>query len=164
MDSSVHRHTPGVKSHDPRRLQIRQVAYLRTLDSDPATALVTRQQHDVAGRLIAQRDPRLPLPNLLTVYALASEPLKTESVDAGWRLNLPGLAGETLQRWDARGGHWRTVYDDQLRVVALEENSLPDTETFLYADASNSPTHNQRGQLLTQLDPSGTQHFDSYGL
>ncbi|MCF5068058.1 toxin [Pseudomonas syringae] len=164
MNTSVDRRTPSITATDSRGLSTRQIAYLRTAADDTPTTLMSRQQHDVAGRLIAQWDARLLAPVIASVYGLASEPLKTESVDAGWRLNLPGLAGETLQRWDARGGHWRTVYDDQLRVVALEETSLPDTETFLYADASNSPTHNQRGQLLTQLDPSGTQHFDSYGL
>ncbi|MFD2884654.1 hypothetical protein ACFS4T_27535 [Pseudomonas lini] len=90
--------------------------------------------------------------------------MKVDSVDAGWRLSLPGLAGQTLQRWDARGSHWRTTYDDQLRMVAVEENAQPDVETFTYADTAAGAGHNLRGQLLEQVDPSGTLRLNSYGL
>ncbi|KNH17396.1 hypothetical protein ACS77_27920, partial [Pseudomonas syringae] len=129
MTSSIHRRTPSLNVIDGRGLPIRQIAYLRTVAGETATALVTRQQHDVSGKLVEQWDPRLPRPNLATVYSLSGEPLKVDSVDVGWRLNLPGLAGQALERWDARGSHWRTTYDDQLRVLAVEENAQPDVET-----------------------------------
>ncbi|MBY8938392.1 hypothetical protein, partial [Pseudomonas fluorescens] len=60
--------------------------------------------------MIAQWDPRLPVPCLTTVYRLTGEPVQTASVDAGWRLILPGLAGEPVQRWDERDSHWRTTF------------------------------------------------------
>lgn len=164
MTASVHRRTPALRVSDSRGLPIRQIAYLRTIAGETTTALMTRQQHDAAGRLVAQWGPRLSKPNLTTVYELAGEPLKVDSVDAGWRLNLPGLAGETRRRWDARGNHWRTTYDDQLRVVTVEENAQPDVETFTYADAVADAHHNLRGQLLEQVDPSGTLRLESYGL
>ena len=87
-----------------------------------------------------------------------------DSVDAGWRLSLAGLAGETLQRWDQRGSHWRTRYDPLLRPVAIEENAQPNVETFAYADASADPDFNLRCQLTEQLDRSGTLSVDSYSL
>lgn len=168
MTTSVHRRTPVLTVSDGRGLPVRQVAYLRTIASDTATALVTRQHYDTAGRLAAQWDPRLfgtaPKPNLATVYGLAGESLSVDSVDAGWRLSLPGPAGEALHRWDARGNHWRSTYDSQLRVVAVEENAQPDVETYTYATASADAGHNLRGQLLEQVDPSGSVRLDSYGL
>ncbi|MDI3271259.1 RHS repeat-associated core domain-containing protein [Pseudomonas sp. AL03] len=164
MASSIHHRTPNIKGYDPRRLPVRQVEYLRTFSSDTPAALKTRQQHDAAGRLMAQWDPRLPIPNLVTVYGLGGVPLKVDSVDAGWRLSLPGLAGEELQHWDQRDSHWRTTYDLQLRVVALEENGQPNVETFTYADASADPAHNLRGQLIEQVDASGKLSLDSYDL
>lgn len=63
----VHRRTPTLAAVDGRGLPIRQVAYLRTLADETPGALVTRQQYDVAGRLVAQRDPRLPTANLTNV-------------------------------------------------------------------------------------------------
>jgi insecticidal toxin complex protein TccC len=164
MTDSVHRRTPSLTVSDGRGLPVRQIAYLRSVAGETATTLITRQQHDATGRLVAQWDPRLSRPNLATVYGLTGNPLKVASVDAGWRLSLPGLTGETLQRRDARGNHWRTTYDDQLRVVSVEENALPDIETFTYADASADAGHNLRGRLFEQVDPSGTLRLASYGL
>ncbi|WP_223490684.1 RHS repeat domain-containing protein [Pseudomonas sp. A-RE-19] len=164
MTASVYRRTPSLTVRDSRGLPIRQIAYLRTIASETAAAQVTRQQYDAAGRLVAQWGPRLSRPNLATVHGLGRAPLKVDSVDAGWRLSLPGLAGQALQRWDARGSHWRTTYDDQLRVVTVEENAQPDVETFTYANTAADAGHNLRGRLLEQRDPSGTLRFDSYGL
>jgi len=161
---NLNRRTPSVIARDGRGLPVRQIAYLRTLATDPALALVTRQLHDVAGRTVAQQDPRLTTPNITRVHGLRGEPLKIASVDAGWRLTLPGLAGEILQRWDQRGSHWRMTYDPQMRPVAVEENARPDVETSTYADASADAAFNRRGRLTEQMDPSGSMAFDSYTL
>ncbi|MHC8409906.1 RHS repeat-associated core domain-containing protein [Pseudomonas sp. Hz4] len=166
--ASLHHHTPTLFVNDSRGLPVRQVDYLREVDGGAVEGLVNRQLHDAAGRLAEQWDPRLfasaPKPNLATVYGLGGVPLKVDSVDAGWRLSLPGPAGEALQRWDQRGSHWRTTYDPQLRPIAIEENGQPNVETFIYADASADPAHNLRGQLTEQLDRSGTLWLDSYSL
>ncbi|MHC8373422.1 RHS repeat-associated core domain-containing protein [Pseudomonas sp. MDT1-85] len=165
MTTAIHRRTPSLTVSDGRGLPIRQIAYLRTVvGDDTATALVTRQRHDAAGRLVAQWDPRLSSPNLTTVYGLGGAVLKSDSTDAGWRLSLPGLAGQPLERWDERGNHWRTTFDDQLRVAAVEENAEADVDTFTYADASADAGHNLRGRLLEQKDRSGTLRTDSYAL
>lgn len=168
MMTTVHGRTPSLVVNDSRGLPLRQVAYLRTEVGGTADALITRQLHDVRGRLIGQWDPRLfgvaPTPNLATVYRLSGETVRVDSVDAGWRLNLSGMSGEVLQRWDPRGTHWHTTYDNQLRVIALQENAQPNVERFTYANATAAASHNLRGKLIGQVDPSGTVSFDSYSL
>jgi len=162
---NVHRRTPVIKASDGRGLPVRQIGYWRTFADAPAAALVSRQQYDAAGRLVAQWDPRLSRPCLTSVYTLAGAPLQTDSVDAGWRLSLPGLAGEPRQRWDARGTVWRTTHDSQLRVLQVSNATNPaDDETFIYADAAHDAGHNLRGQLLECLDASGSLHLQGYGL
>jgi insecticidal toxin complex protein TccC len=164
MNQSVHWRTPMLRVHDPRILPVRNVAYLRSSAGIDVEHRITRQQHDAAGRLIEQWDPRLPTPCLTTIYRLDGESLHTDSVDAGWRLILPGLAGEPVQRWDERDGHWRTTFDKQLRVVAVEENGVADVDVFAYADASADPRFNRRGQLLEQHDSSGSLRTDTFAL
>ncbi|QXI10738.1 RHS repeat-associated core domain-containing protein [Pseudomonas zeae] len=164
MIANVHRRTPALAVSDARGLPVRQVGYLRSVTADSPVALVTRQQHDYAGRLNEQWDSRLSAPCLTTVYRLDGTVLKSDSVDAGWRLTLPGLAGEPLQRWDQRNNHWRTSVDEQLRVVAVEENGQPDVDVFIYADASAEAGYNRRGQLQEQKDRSGSLLTDSFSL
>lgn len=166
--STVHLRTPDVVAVDGRGLPVRQTTYLRNQASTPAVALISRQHHKTIGHLVEQWDPRLfgqaPKPNLTTLHSLTGQPLHTDSVDAGWRLTLPGLAGESRQRWDQRAHHWRVTYDPQLRPIALEENGQAEVDTFIYADAMADADYNLRGQLLEQSDPSGTVQLDSYGL
>jgi insecticidal toxin complex protein TccC len=166
VTTSVHWRTPNVTAIDSRGLPVCQIEYLRKVAAGPVETLITRQHYDAAGRLLEQSDPRLfgVVPNLITVHRLSGEPLKVDSVDAGWRLSLAGLAGEALQHWDQRGSHWRTTYDALLRPLSIEENGLPNVETFTYADASADPGFNLRGQLTEQLDRSGTLSLDSYSL
>jgi insecticidal toxin complex protein TccC len=166
MTTTIHWRTPNLTVIDSRGLPIRQVTYLRKVVNGTLETLITRQRHDAAGRLLEQSDPRLfgVVSNLATVYRLSGEPLKVDSVDAGWRLSLPGLAGEKLQRWDQRGSHWRTTYDPQLRPLAIEENGQPNVETFMYADASGDPGCNLRGQMIKQTDSSGGLELSSFSL
>lgn len=164
---SVHAKTPALAVNDGRGLVVRQVVYLRKEADGAVQTLITRQHYNVAGLLTEQWDPRLfdyaAQPNLASLYSLTGEPLTVDSVDAGWRVSLVGLAGEMLQLWDARGNHWRSTYDEQLRVVSVEENAQP-VDRFTYADHSASPGYNLRGQLLDQLDPAGTLAVSSYSL
>ncbi|MCU0118767.1 toxin [Pseudomonas sp. B2M1-30] len=164
MPGSVHLRTPAVIANDSRGLAVRHIAYLRTVAGDAAQPLVSRQQHDPAGRLVVQQDPRLSTPNITTLYALDGQPLRIDNVDAGPLLVLPGLAGQELQRWDARGNHWRATYDEQIRAVAIEENGVADIETSTYADASADAGRNLRGRLIALSDPSGQVSFDGFAL
>ncbi|AXA56901.1 RHS repeat domain-containing protein [Pseudomonas thivervalensis] len=166
--SAIHFRTPSIVAVDGRGLPVRQTVYLRDQACDSTTALISRLRHNVVGQLVEQRDPRLcdhaTLPNQATCYTLADDALRTDSVDAGWRLVLPGPAGETLQRWDERGSHWQIAYDPQLRPLTVEEQHQVEIETFIYADASADASHNLRGQLLALADASGVLSRESYGL
>lgn len=166
MSASIHWRTPSLSVSDGRGLPVRQVAYLRTVEGDTPSALVTRQHHDVAGRLVAQQDPRLPTANTTSVFALNDIAVFTNSQDSGWRLLLPGRAGEPGHRWDERGHVWQSTFDEQLRVVQLEvsgngENQL---DTFTYAPGSAEADSNLRGRLIRQTDPSGSLDITGYAL
>lgn len=167
--NSVHRHTPTLSVSDSRGLPVRQVSYLRRVVIDAPIAHITRQQHDAAGRQVAQRDPRLKVPNLVTLHSLSGAALCTDSVDAGWRLGLPGEAQQAVESWDGRGSHWRIEYDKQRRPVAVHEetNGQPSQtlERLSYAnDAPEFAARNQCGQLLRHDDAAGVLLLDQHAL
>jgi insecticidal toxin complex protein TccC len=165
--------TPQLTVNDSRGLPVRQIAYWREDLGEP-DARVTLQNHDVAGRLVAQRDPRLmaepPTPaNLVSVYSLSGKVLSTVSVDAGWRVGLFGEADQAVSGWDGRGSRRRTEYDDQIRQIAVFEQAADSevlcTERFAYGGGDPAfSTRNQCGQLIRHDDPSGTQLFEQFGL
>ena len=106
MTGASHWNTPAVTSHDARGLAVRHIAYCRNVTNGALEPLVTRQTCDVIGRPIEQRDARLadtPTPNLKSVYGLGEHPVMIDSVDAGKRLSLEGLAGEKWLIGPARG-------------------------------------------------------------
>lgn len=172
MKPTLDVHTPTLRINDGRGLPVRHVAYLRKAAGATAQALATRHIHDSLGRLIEQWDPRLhaaaPKPNISSVYRLSGAALRVDSVDAGQRLNLAGIAHQELQRWDARGTHWQTDHDNQLRIVAVHqrpEGQAPSlVERLTYADASADPMHNRRGQVIHRLDLSGELSLNSFSL
>lgn len=165
MNSHVHHRTPTLTATDSRGLTVRRVEYWRKNADDLPMARITRMQQDLAGRSVAQWDPRLAGPCLVTVYSLADQPLRTDSVDAGMRLSLPGLAGQTLQRWDDRDAVWCMTYDRQLRPLSVNNSATPqDDELFEYADASADAGNNLRGRQQRLTDPSGCMEVHSYSL
>ncbi|MDR6916149.1 insecticidal toxin complex protein TccC [Pseudomonas sp. 3296] len=167
MSRTVDWKTPLVKAVDGRRLTVRQMTYLRSVPDGPVETHITRQRFDTLGRLVEQRDARLAnasRPNLSTIYDLAGHPVNVDSVDAGRRTNLKGLAGEVLQSWDGRGNHWRSTYDNQLRMLMLEESGHGVVDTDTYASALADPNYNLRGRMIRQTDPSGALEFSSFSL
>ncbi|MFJ3010127.1 RHS repeat-associated core domain-containing protein [Pseudomonas fluorescens] len=168
MNRNIHWRTPQLTVTDGRGLTVRQVDYLRADDSQPQQTLISRQRHDAAGRLIEQWDPRLfdtaASAGQSTVYGLSGMALKVDSVDAGWRISLPGLANELRQRHDQRGNRWRYDYDPMLRLIAVAENAQADVERYTYADHNAAPEHNLRGELSERSDPGATVLIDSYSL
>ncbi|TKJ73806.1 toxin [Pseudomonas sp. CFBP13508] len=161
---TVHSRTPALTVIDARGLPIRQIAYLHSVAADPPSALVSCQHHDVAGRLAAQYDPRLPVANATNVYALDGTVLYTDSADSGLRLVLPGLAGEPLHRWDKRDHHWQSTFDMLLRVKTLKEASGDQIDSFSYGESSADGDCNLRGQLIEQTDFSGSLKITGYAL
>ncbi|SMQ30875.1 insecticidal toxin complex protein TccC [Pseudomonas helmanticensis] len=168
MSANLHFRTPRLQVIDNRGLPVRVVDYLRTAAGQTSESLITRQVYDFNARLTAQWDPRLfgasPKANLNTVHGLAGSPLKIDSVDAGWRVTLPGLADEVLQRWDQRGNHWRYHYDALLRPIEIVENEQTRHEQFTYGDNDANAGDNLRGQLLTLQDSSGISNWPNFSL
>ena len=171
--SQIHHHTPTLSVHESRGLAVRQVAYHRAEPAAPAQARITASVYDLFGRAIASWDPRLFAqrrePNQRTVFSLSGVPLHTHSVDAGWRLNLFGVAGQTLENWDSRGSHWQTAYDALLRPVLRREQTagqaLRIAECLSYAGMSAEEAgHNRCGRLIRQDDSAGSQRLNDYGL
>ncbi|WP_445178975.1 RHS repeat-associated core domain-containing protein [Pseudomonas sp. McL0111] len=168
MNLSVHRRTPSVSVIDGRGLVICQVAYWRKVAGGPVEALTTRQRYDAAGRPVEHWDSRLfgsaPKPNLATFHGLTEQALKIDSVDSGWRLSLPGLAGEVVKRWDERGNQWSNYYDNRLRLVSIEVNSQPGIEVLTFGSAEADAGKNLRGQLVRKIDASGSMTYASFSL
>ena len=174
MNPRLHHKTPTINAVDGRGLPVRQVAYYRRDAQEPAQARIAQQDYDVAGRQVAQRDPRLFAKatggsNLQTVYSLSGKPLLLDSIDAGWRLFLPGDAGQILHSWDQRGTYWRTTYDTQLRMTAVHEQAANDVprkvECLQYGDSSpKSAVRNRCGALIRHDDSAGTLLIHDYGL
>ncbi|WP_085701681.1 RHS repeat-associated core domain-containing protein [Pseudomonas sp. B15(2017)] len=164
MLPSLHERTPSLSAYDSRGLMVRQVAYLRSVAGATAEALITRQQRDALGHVVKQWDPRLASPTITSVFNLIAELLETDSVDAGKSRRLPGVTGETLQRWDARNHHWQHTFDNQLRLVSVAQDTGLDKEAYVYADASADAGYNRRGQMVEINDPSGSVKLHSFAL
>ena len=173
MNARLHRKTPTIQALDSRGLPVRQIAYWRGNADDSPQARITRQEHDVAGRQVEQWDPRLfasvPDANLKTIHSLSGKALRVDSVDAGWRLNLHGDAGQLLRSWDQRGSHWQTTYDDQLRPTVIREQKAEEAlrviERLGYGDSSSeSARHNLCGTLTRHDDAAGTLLTAEYAL
>lgn len=174
----VHSKTPSLLVRDPRGLSIRTVDYWRSEEIGPAQALVHRTFHDPAGRPVAQWDPRLwalhadgPLvrANLTTVFALSRQVLRSDSVDAGRQIALPGLAQQALFEWDSRGTTREVQYDQLLRpMVVFEEGQTQPrhcVERFLYGQPGVAdPVRNQLGQLLRHDDPAGSVLLEAFAI
>lgn len=170
---NIHARTPDLVAIDSRGLPVRQIAYWRDNGSEPE-ARITARQHDAAGRLVTQHDPRLfadasAPANLTTVYSLTGQVLSTVSVDAGWRASLWGEARQALHGWDGRRSQRRIEYDDQLRPLAVFEHAADGeplcAERYGYAGSDSAfATRNQCGQLIRHDDPAGTQLFEQVGL
>ncbi|MBI6856214.1 RHS repeat protein [Pseudomonas cichorii] len=162
MNIALHTHTPTLVAVDPRDLAIRNITLYRSEQNQPANERVTRQIHDPAGRLISQHDPRLTRPNLVTIHSLGSQPLLTDSVDAGWRLALLGEAGQAVASWDSRGTQRQIDYDTLLRPENIIEQGIA-AEHFIYG-AADAFEHNQCNQLIRHDDTAGIRYRPDYGV
>ncbi|MEN2393546.1 RHS repeat domain-containing protein [Pseudomonas halotolerans] len=170
--------TPKLMAFDPRNLPVRSVDYWRNIENGPSQQRITASFFDVAGRLVKQWDPRLwrlqqddpSVPaNLTTVYSLSAAALRTDSVDAGLQIDLPGIASESLRAWDGRGTQREVVYDDLLRPLAVLEQGVGQprrcVERLKYGyPGQGNRDHNQYGQLIRHDDPAGSVLLESFAL
>ena len=166
--------TPTLSAIDPRGLAVRAVVYHRRSASESPQSRVTHQMYDGAGRLARQRDPRLfallnAPSNLSTTYSLSNQSLCSDSVDAGWQVDLPGPAGQVIDSWDQRGWHRRTEHDSSLRPVAMFEHGVGEVERCAEriqwgAATDEEARHNRCGQPIRQDDPAGSRLLSEYGM
>lgn len=179
MPSLLHRHTPTLAAMDPRGLVLRSVAYHRASAATAPQARIRRHTYGATGLLETQWDPRLYAlrldhpqthPNQRTHYSLTGQALRTQSVDAGARVLLRGVAGQVVARWDSRGAEQRYDFDALLRPTnvfeqAAHEATARHVECFTYgaSDASNRQV-NRSGRLIRHDDPSGALLYETYSL
>ncbi|EJM19273.1 RHS repeat-associated core domain protein containing protein [Pseudomonas sp. GM18] len=174
----MHHKTPTLTVFDPRGLSIRSVDYWRAIENLPAESRINRTVHDGAGRAVKQWDPRLwalqvgdPLApaNLASVYLLAGNSLRTDSVDGSTQINLHGLAAEMVVGWDSRETRREVEYDGLLRPVAVFEQGAVEprrcVERFTYGyPGQGNRDRNQYGQLIRYDDPAGSVLFDLFSI
>ncbi|MCV4282897.1 RHS repeat domain-containing protein [Pseudomonas capsici] len=166
QSADLHHSTPILAVVDPRGLAVRSVAWYRRQIADTPVARIHRSVFDPAGRPTSNQDPRLgedgwPA-NLATIHSLSAQLLARDSVDAGWRVFLPGESQEFRQGWDGRNTVRRIEYDALLRPAAVFENEQC-AERLTYGDV-DSAAHNQCGQLIRHDDPAGTRLNTEFSL
>ncbi|MHC8288193.1 RHS repeat-associated core domain-containing protein [Pseudomonas sp. XS1P51] len=172
----THANTPAIGALDPRGLSVRGVAYHRRDSTTAPERYITQQIHDVTGRAVLSRDPRLFLlhqqgqtaANQINVFSLSGAVLLSENGDAGWRLGLLNEDGQGVEGWDRKLSHSRVRYDGQRRPIDAFENADGGPERCIarlsYADSSAEETHNRRGQLVRHDDTAGTLRFIEFSL
>ncbi|SEF08278.1 RHS repeat-associated core domain-containing protein [Pseudomonas deceptionensis] len=177
MNSLLHQKTPVLTSLDGRAALLRTVAYHRAHASEVPSTRVTRQRYDALGHLTEQWDPRLydlaatdtrVKANQQARFSLSGQELRSDSVDAGWRVSLFNAAAQAVTLWDGRGSLTRSDYDEQLRPVALFETAAGDTaercvERFAYAaNTTEDAQRNRCGRVLRHDDPAGSVWHEAF--
>lgn len=172
----LHTQTPSLQVIDPRRLNVRGVAYHRREAATAIQAYITQQVHDTAGRAVLSRDPRLfcsnqrgePAANQQTEFSLTGAVLLAQNVDAGWRLGLFGAHGQPVAGWDQKLSQSHVEYDLQCRPVATFERPWQGAEHCIarltYAGSDADAGSNQRGQMIRHDDTAGTLLFTEFSL
>lgn len=179
MSNAIHRNTPSLAAVDPRGLIVRNIEYHRSTAQVEPQARIHRQVFGSSGLMIEQWDPRLlqlsrseagTQANQRMVYSLGGHALRIDSVDAGWRLSLPGEAGQLLEEWDGRGAHQVHHYDQYVRPVAVFEQAASDeqpqcVERIAYASPSDhEAARNRCGRVIRHDDGGGSLFHEFYGL
>ncbi|XYQ83127.1 RHS repeat domain-containing protein [Pseudomonas syringae] len=166
MSFEMHRDTPTLLVHTPRKLTVRTVQFRRTASEPMGNTCITQCIFDNAGRLVITRDPRLfGTPETATqtqVFSLSGTTLLTLHVDSGWQVRLAGEAGQLLNSWDGRCLERRADYDDLLRPIAIIEQDRV-VERFGYG-AADAFEYNQCNQVIRHDDPAGSSFVTDYGM
>lgn len=164
MNASVHTYTPELNVIDARGLEVRQVDYHRAQAGQAAERRVLASRFDPGTRQREQWDARLfeqlGGASQRQLTSLSGKALLDESADAGWQLLLPGDAGQVLECWDARGGHWQTAYDERVRPLSIREAGRL-AERFTYGTDDDV---NRRGRLHRHDDEAGSRIVIGYSL
>ncbi|WKW33830.1 RHS repeat domain-containing protein [Pseudomonas viridiflava] len=165
-NTSLHCYTPTLQVTDPRGLPVRSAAFFRLNAADEPEIRVDRSAFDAAGRLVGRWDARLwavqAAANVISRHSLSGSVLSTDSVDAGWRVVLPGESGQPIYVWDGRKTVRSMQYDALLRPTAVFEDQRC-VERLLYG-GPDLAARNLCGQLSRHDDPAGTRLNGEFGL
>ncbi|ABO49533.1 YD repeat protein [Desulforamulus reducens MI-1] len=148
--------------------------------------LTTYHELDIQGNVLFSVDPRLYYSNLKDhtdyynfkyVYDMQKKPLSVDSADAGLKLSLSNIFGNTVHSWDSRGFHTRKMYDSLQRCVQIgvEGNDgrglvlHQAVEKFVYGEfyeekEEASKDKNLRGQVYKHFDQAGVVTCNLYNL
>ncbi|MNO37875.1 putative deoxyribonuclease RhsA [compost metagenome] len=176
--ASLHACTPTLAVSDPRGLTLRTVTFHRTSSSARPEERINSQTYNWVGKPVAHRDPRLfaqarenssTPDNLNTLFSVSGAALLHDNVDAGWRLELMGEAGQVIERWDSRRSHVRLHYDDWMRPQSLSEQRQGESRKIVerYTYAGSTPdfqSYNLCGRMIRHDDTAGTVHVRSLSL
>lgn len=134
---------------------------------------VTRQTVSALGYLDSQIDPRLfdthgATPNLRYGLSLSGQTLRTDSVDAGQRYQLPDIEGRPYWSRDSRGQQHQFHYDQLGRASFLIEQQSGQMERvcerWQYGEEVNAAGCNLRGQVAVHYDTAGMRRATAYSL
>ncbi|MBI6705939.1 RHS repeat domain-containing protein [Pseudomonas viridiflava] len=166
MSFEMHRDTPTLLVHTPRKLTVRTVQFRRTASEPVGNTCITQCIFDNAGRLVITRDARQfdtqETATQTQVFSLSGATLLTLHIDSGWHVRLAGEAGQLLNSWDGRSLERRVDYDDLLRPIAIIEQNRA-VERFGYG-AADAFGQNQCNQVIRHDDPAGSSFVTDYGV
>ena len=179
MNAFLHHRTPVLLAVDGRNAAVRTVIYHRTEEDQASSSRITSQRFDARGFVVEQWDPRLSslaatnasvMANQQTRFSLSGRELRSDSVDAGWRVSLFNAATQAVTLWDGRETRIRSDYDDQLRPVALFETvsdgaSERCVERFTYAaNTTEDAQRNRCSRVLRHDDPAGSLWHETFAV
>lgn len=161
--SEPHARTPSERHFDPEGEEVLQL--------DQAAPGNVRR---VERRLNADGEPLQLIDQLGRVafgyvYDMTGRQLRSESLDAGWRLTLLDAANRAVQLWDGRDSVFEYEFDalDRLRRVYLTNSDGQRwlSEEYQYGDeagVARAQSRNARGRLVRRRDSSGVTMVDRY--
>lgn len=137
--------------------------------------LSTYSTYDIKGRILTSSDPRLSekgIHNYQMTYGMSGGALKTVSCDAGTRLSLTNVFGNSIFTCNSRSISSFTEYDKLQRAISISvKDRLQGTtfvaERYIYGDSLNlleAELYNLRGKIYLHYDPAGKIEFPSYGI
>jgi RHS repeat-associated protein len=148
---------------------------------DPGGPIVeyrTRSRYDIRGNLLALVDP-LSRVAFAYVYDFANRPLRSDSIDAGFRTTVLDVVGNIIEQWDSKGALILRAYDRLNRPQAVwarnNDSPGPDNqpppitlrEDLEYGDErrdrmESARQSNRLGRLAVHHDEAGRLTFAAY--
>lgn len=144
-------------------------------DQDQIISVYTTKLYDIKGNLIEIWDPKQrQLPAFKNFYDLMEHEIRSESIDAGMRLQMLNAAGQLIEQRDSKGSRQLFCYDSMLRLIKVwacnkKDQPLTLREKYVYAESQeaklsddNARQHNLLGELYQVYDEAGIVTYASF--